>query len=213
MGYEGGVEWRARHEVFCVCRACRLSSIYLIILNDYEARSFFYDDGLVDFKHAINDYFDIIRHISVRDKVGVPPPKYLPKDILNAFSEGVTCCSTGCYNASAAMFRLCVDLATKSFLPPRDAQGSEQPNEKTRRDLGLRLPWLFERNILPRNLEALAKCIKEDGNDGAHAGNILEVDALDLQDFTTVLLERLYTEPQELLEAERRRLERRGKPA
>ena len=82
-------------------------------------------------------------------------------------------------------------------------------NSKTRRDLGLRLPWLFANGMLPDDVEDLSSCIREDGNDGAHAGTLTQEDADDLLDFTVALLERVYTEPKRLDEAKRRRQERR----
>jgi hypothetical protein len=51
---------------------------------------------------------------------------------------------------------------------------------------------------LPEALRDLSSCVKEDGNDGAHAGTLTKEDAEDLLDFTTALLERLYTEPKQL---------------
>ena len=81
---------------------------------------------------------------------------------------------------------------------------------KTRRDLGLRIPWLFENGFLPEALKDLSTCIKEDGNDGAHAGNLSVTDAADLLDFTAALLERVYTEPERLRIAKDRRDARRA---
>jgi hypothetical protein len=51
--------------------------------------------------------------------------------------------------------------------------------------------------------------VKDDGNDGAHRGTLGKADAEDLQDFTFELLERLYTEPARLKQAEERRKQRR----
>ena len=124
-----------------------------------------------------------------------------------AVGEGATCLAVGCYNAAGTMFRLCVDLATKSMLPTEEAPGL---NTKTRRDLGLRLPWLFANGLLPEALKDLSSCIKEDGNDGAHAGNLTEDDASDLLDFSVSLLERIYTEPERLRLAKERRDARRS---
>lgn len=59
-------------------------------------------------------------------------------------------------------------------------------------------------------LHDLSSCIKEDGNDGAHAGTSTKVDVEDILDFTTVLLERLYMEPVQLEKAKDRRAERRS---
>jgi hypothetical protein len=106
------------------------------------------------------------------------------------------------------MFRLCVDLATRPLLP------DEEPtlNRKTRRDLGLRLPWMFDKGLLPSDLRSLSTCVKEDGNDGAHAGNLGKPDAEDLLDFAYAFLERLYTEPKRLELAQERREKRRKTP-
>lgn len=62
-----------------------------------------------------------------------------------------------------------------------------------------------------RYLRELSLCIKEDGNDGAHAGSLTKDDAEDLLDFTFALLERIYTEPERLRLAQERRNARRSK--
>lgn len=110
------------------------------------------------------------------------------------------------------MFRLCVDLATRPLLPDDSNIELPPPNRKQRRDLGLRLAWLFEKNLLPSNLSELAACIREDANDGAHGGNRSKEDTEDLLDFTVSLLERLITEPAKLEAAGRRRSARRAPP-
>jgi hypothetical protein len=76
--------------------------------------------------------------------------------------------------------------------------------------LGLRLQWLFESDHLDPGLRSLADCLKEDGNDGAHDGTLTREEATDLLDFAHVLLERVYTDPGKLEQAEKRRLERRA---
>jgi hypothetical protein len=63
---------------------------------------------------------------------------------------------------------------------------------------------------LPSDLRELAKCIREDANDGAHVGNLTKEVAEDLLDFKTALLERLFTEPKRLKLAEVRRRARRS---
>ena len=140
------------------------------------------------------------------------PPEHLPEKIATAFNERATCLAVGCYNAAATMFRLCIDLATRSELPPEEPS-TPGPSARVRRDLGLRLPWLFDNNILPADLRGLSSCIREDGNDGAHAGTLTKEDAEDLLDFATALLERMYTEPKGLRLAEERREKRRAPPS
>ena len=69
---------------------------------------------------------------------------------------------------------------------------------------------MFEHGMLPSGLKELSTCVREDGNDGAHAGTLKREDAQDLLDFTTALLERIYTEPEKLRLAKERRDKRRG---
>jgi hypothetical protein len=71
--------------------------------------------------------------------------------------------------------------------------------------LGPRLKWLFDNKHLPEALRELSLCIKEDGNDGAHVGSLSKSDAEDVLDFSASLLERLYTEPEQLRIAKERR--------
>ena len=82
-------------------------------------------------------------------------------------------------------------------------------NNKTRRDLGLRLPWLFDNGKLPTEVRELSTAIREDGNDGAHQGTLTKNEAEDLLDFTTALLERIFTVPMRLQIAKERREKRR----
>jgi hypothetical protein len=101
------------------------------------------------------------------------------------------------------------ELMADPLLPKDEVSGL---NAKTRRDLGRRLPWLFDNKRLPEALRELASCIKEDGNDGAHKGARKKGDVDDLLDLTRVLLERIYTEPTRLRIAQERREERPKPP-
>ena len=105
------------------------------------------------------------------------------------------------------MFRLAIDLATKHLLP---AINGEQggANRQQRKDIHHRLMWLFEQGRLPGDLQELAMCIKDDGNDGAHDGTLTKADTDDLKDFAVVLFERMFTEPERLRLAKLRRVER-----
>ncbi len=203
--------WQTWHEVFCVCRACHCPTVFLVCLNMRAPRDKFTSgDSLLSYSSGLNEYFEIQRFISLRDNVSTKPPGYLPKDIENAFVEGAACLSIECYNAAATMFRLCVDLVTRPLLPGETELEEAKLNRRQRRDLGLRLAWLFDNGILPSSLRELAKCIREDANDGAHVGNLTKEDAEDLLDFTNALLERLITEPKKLEIAEKRRESRRS---
>lgn len=195
-------DWQTRFELFCVCQACHKATIFLVTLR----RPHTGEDGPGAMSGVVNDLFDVEGHISLKDEATVDPPEHLPAEIEAAFREGATCLAVQCYNAAGTMFRLCVDLATRERLP---AEGTEGISAKERRDLGLRLPWLFDHGKLPEDLRELSTCIKDDGNDGAHQGTLTKVEAEDLLDFSIALLDRLYTEPERLKLAKARRAERR----
>jgi hypothetical protein len=209
LGKESG--WSTYYELFCVCRNCRKSTVFVVQLNDYRVAEVFEEaDALVLFERTLNPHFGINGHITLKDNASVAPPEHVPADVAEAFKEAATCLAVQCYNAAGTMFRLAIDLATRPLLPNPDDQTVAQPNQKQRRDLGLRLSWLFDNQKLPETLRELASCIREDGNDGAHAGSLTKEDAEDLLDFATSLLERLFTEPERLRLAQERRQTRRA---
>jgi hypothetical protein len=196
--------WKSWFEAFCVCRRCHTSTVFRLT---QRINCKIPSEGLVATKESVSRFMSIDGYISIKDALNRKPPQHLPKEIEATFREGATCLTVGCYNAAATMFRLCVDMATKSLLPEKDENGL---NNKIRRSLGFRLPWLLDNRYLPDELRGLSTCIKEDGNDGAHEGSLGKADAEDLLDFTEALLERLYTEPERLRLAEERRKERRA---
>jgi Domain of unknown function (DUF4145) len=196
-------EWQHRFEAFCMCRNCRVSTTFAIAQEDYHVESRIVQ-APVSINGSLNDYFKVEGFICLKDVGAMAPPEFVDEPIAGAIREGATCVVTNCPNAAGTMFRLVVDLTTRPLLPP---EGADAPGltSKVRRDLGLRLPWLFDNGFLPRELRELSHCIREDGNDGAHAGTLTMEDALDLQDFTAALLERVFTEPARLKLAEKRR--------
>lgn len=198
--------WRHSCEAFCVCRACGKSTVFSLSQKDIKLEEAF--GNMETATVAVNRIAQVEGYISLKDKAGQSPPEHVPESVERVFSEGAACLAIGCWNAAGTMFRLCVDLATRGMLPTEDVSGL---NAKTRRDLGLRLPWLIENGVLPEALKELSSCIKDDGNDGAHQGTLGEDEARDILDFTRVLLERIYTEPRRLELARDRREQRRAK--
>jgi Domain of unknown function (DUF4145) len=202
--------WKHWFETCCVCRNCSTPSLLLISLTEYEySERFFQPNAVRDFEGSLSPLFKVERLIGLREHVSMPPPDLLPEQLRNAFMEGATCHSAACYNAAGTMFRLCIDLVTRPLLPDPNDASKEQPNSRQRRDLGLRLPWMFDHGILPNDLRELAICVKEDGNDGAHAGTLTKEEAEDLADFTFAFLNRLVSEPERVKRAAARRDERR----
>ena len=196
--------WMHFLEVFCVCRACNKPTIFLVEQKDIHDEEYI-KKGLMNLNFSANQVVTVKRFISIQDNSAEEPPEHLPKNIEDIFREGAACMAIGCNNAAATMFRLCLDLATQSLLP-EEAEGL---NNRIKRNLGLRLPWLFDNHILPEALRELSTCIKDDGNDGAHEGTLSSEDTADILDFTYILLERLYTEPRRIELASQRRIARR----
>lgn len=198
--------WARKFEAFGVCRHCQRATLLAIQASKIDSQNFHINPGIGRYTGSLNPYYNNIGYVSLKDNAGIDPPEHLPKDVESAFREGTACLAIKCTNAAGTMFRLCVDFATHELLPAKeDADG---PNPKVRRDLGLRLQWLFNNGKLPTELHDLALCIKEDGNDGAHRGTLTEADAYDLLDFTVQLLERRYTLPKRLEAAAARRATR-----
>jgi len=207
--YTGQMEhgWVMWFDVFCVCRNCNRTTTFILRLKEYETKDTVAQGGVQAIRGSVNDHFDVRGFQSLKDHVRNVPPEHLPLDIDSAFREGTTCLAVNCYNGAGTMFRLCIDHATRALLPEEDRNGL---NRNIRRSLGLRMGWIFDNGILPESLRDLSSCVREDGNDGAHAGTLSKDDAEDLCDFTYVLLERLYTEPERVRLAEERRSLRRG---
>lgn len=202
-------QWQRIYELPCVCRHCQCFTVFVAQQVSIETDKRLRDPHFFQsYEGSANDFVQVVGHVSLKDESSEVPPEYLPEAVESAFTEGAKCLAIGCPNAAAAMFRMCVDIATRGLLPEGEIEGLAP---KTRRDLGLRLPWLFEHKLLPPDIRGLSWCIREDGNDGVHVGTLTEADAEDLIDFTRALLERLFTEPEKLRIAEKRREERRKK--
>lgn len=199
-------DWQDWYEVFAVCRHCSRSTVFVLSLSEIQMRSEVERGVLGKTGPAANNYMNNEGFINLKDVMGTAPPDHLPEAIAGAFVEGATCLTVRCFNAAATMFRLCLDLTTRPLLPTQDEKGL---NAKIRRNLGLRLPWLFDNGLLPVELRELSGCVKEDGNDGAHSGTLKKEDAQDLLEFTFAFLERVFTEPEKLRLAKERREERR----
>lgn len=209
--------WQRIVEIACICRKCHKLSIQIVsqranpITGDREKYEKFFGgptsrNTLSAYPGSLNDLVEFQRVITLRDRAGEAPPEHLPPSIHTVVAEGNVALANQCFNAAGAMYRLALDMATKSRLPEPDG-----PNAKTVRSLGLRLEWMFENQVIPSDLRVLAECVREDGNDGAHDGTLTQTDADDLHDFTCELLRRLYTEPERLRMAQQRRAERRAK--
>lgn len=189
-----------RCELFLQCRHCNRSFVVLAAEGQGPGtvQSAFNESG------TLNGKLKIETVIRPRGSLAAAP-EHTPPEICNIFNEGAECLSIGCWNAAGSMFRKIVDEVSKAALP---VEG--EPDRHTRFNLKARLAWLFQHNLLPREVEGLADCIREDANDAVHNAPIGKAEADDLLDFTTELLERVYTLPGRLRVAEERRKARRA---
>ena len=184
------VKREALSEAFCVCRQCRRASIGLFSHQLIRGSA-----------SAFRLVF--VRFRNLADVKAVDPPEHLPPSRIGAaFEEGAKCLAVQCFNAAGAMFRLCLDLATKDLAPGNDTK---------KLLLGARLKWLFDNGKLPEGLKELASVVKDDGNDAVHDGSLDKNAAEDLQDFAERLLTQLYTEPARVKHAQARKRSRNAK--
>lgn len=200
--------WQLVFEICSKCRRCERPSLSVIELRRPEDRdSFGNAPTVLNVKGDVSSLFVFGRYVGLADIAAKPVPDDLPEEIAAAFKEGARCAAIGCYNAAGAMFRLCLDLATKGLLPPLETEGG--PDKQARRNLAPRLRWLFDNQRLPNELRDLSDAVKANGDDGAHEGVLKLADAEDIYDFAFALLGRLYTDPARIAAAEQRRLARR----
>ena len=200
--------WHHTFEAFGICRHCSTSTTFILEeKSQHHDIALFQQTSPLKITDSLNGYFGVRGFVGLKDLNVSAPPNYTPDRIAKVFREGAACLTLECWNAAGTMFRSCIDLATRPLLPPDEVPSL---NRRTRRNLGMRLPWLFDNGRLPNDLREISTCIREDGNDGAHEGTLTKEDAEDLLDFTVALLQRLFTEPRRLEIAKERRAERRA---
>ncbi len=193
------------YEVPMQCRNCRRLSIVRAYTHDENVACHL--AMLMTQNNLLNDILKVSNFITLADIEVSPSPEHLPDNVNNAFIEGTKCYAAGCYNAAGAMFRLSLDLASKSQLPA-DGSGiiitSRQKNY-----LADRLEWLFDNNHWSGSLRDMVTCIRQDGNDGAHDGELGKDEAFDIMDFSFMVLEKIYTEPERIRISQERRAVRK----
>ncbi|HHP4933482.1 TPA: DUF4145 domain-containing protein [Acinetobacter baumannii] len=208
-------------DLFSICRACSKSMVISAkvksdIYDKLYSPSSSVSDSTIRIREQVSNVIEredfhlnnaLISFIYSPVHNGqINPPEHLPEKIRDIFNEATKCLALNCFNASGAMFRLCLDIVTKDILKKNEELG---PTREDKKSIHTRLNWIFKHNLLNRALEDLSRCIKDDGNDGAHDGNLTNTEADDLLDFTYELLEQVYTQPERIRLAQVRREERR----
>ncbi|SIR22983.1 protein of unknown function [Shewanella morhuae] len=196
-------------EVPMQCRNCKQVSV---IRANVSGRATFRElNDLNIHRHLLYEFLDVHVFVTLADVEASPSPEHLPLNVQNAFVEGAKCYASGCYNAAGAMFRLSLDLASKSQLPADGSGITITPRQKNY--LADRLEWLFDNNHWPASLKDMVTCIRQDGNDGAHDGELGKDEAYDIMDFSFMVLEKIYTEPERIRISQERRAIRKQQSA
>jgi hypothetical protein len=197
-----------RMECFLVCRHCYKSSIFLLEKDQQTSPELEDLPG-----HFANEMWEEVEQVVLLGNARACPD-YVPNDIQIIFDEAAKCLAINCYDASGTMFRKVVDRTTRNMLPVQPDNDDQTHGDyiawKVRKDLKLRLEWLLKAGKIASALEPLLESVREDGNDAAH-DTIGSEEAEDLQDFTVVLLETIFTVPGQV-EANRVRREARRRP-
>lgn len=195
-----------RYECFCICRSCYQSSIHLLEAANQNNSNLNEYSGSIDYiyeSRGIVTVFGAVENC----------PDHVPEEFKRTFDEAARCLSFGCHEAAGSMFRKVLDQATRKLLPPQpENEDKSHPDYvawKVRKDLRLRLDWLIDKELISKKLEPIVDSVREDGNDAAHA-SIGEIEARDLEDFTVVFLEALFTLPGQIEANKLRREARRN---
>lgn len=204
-------EYLRPFEAFCRCRRCGRPTVFSME-GKYTDTS---PTGESLRGMPINWAFNNIRVAPAVFPDAAECPEHVPDALKAIFDEAARCLATDCFDASGTMFRKVLDQSTRSLVTvePQSVEKSHANyiSWKEAKDLRLRLNWLFSRNLLPTGLVDLVSCVHQDGNDAAHSTETIGREgAIDLQDFTTSILETLYTAPGKIAANVARREKRRG---
>ena len=145
--------WMGIWEAFCVCRRCHRATIFVLHQKESDRSGALQDSGLQGLPGAANDHVRIYSHINITNIKTRSSPEHLPDPIEATFQEGAKCLAISCFNATAAMFRLSLDLAIKDLFPGEAVKDSP---------LGLRLKRLFDNKMLPEALRELSSVVKDE---------------------------------------------------
>ena len=116
--------WQQWYEAFSICRQCLRSTVFVLSESANSDYEYVHKKGLLNIEDALNRFVDIEGRITLKDTATVSPPDFVPDEIADVFREGATCLAVDCNNAAGTMFRLCIDLVTRSMLPEEAAGGT-----------------------------------------------------------------------------------------
>lgn len=198
--------------VFCRCRNCAQGSTFEIEMKNSHTDIMNESAGI-----PVNLFCDRFNVQEPKFNNVAKCPEFVPEQIKQIFDEAAMCRALACHSASGAMYRKVLDQATRTLV---DVKPGEQAADgagiawKQFKDLRLRLDWLIAQGKLPLGVDQLVDCVREDGNDAAHALETIGGEgAADLEEFSTTILEHLFTTPGKISRNKERRDDRRSENA
>lgn len=121
--------------------------------------------------------------------------EHVPDRIADLFREANECRQMTWYEASGAMYRKTLDVATKHIYSHDDRLKEKQPAQALR----VRIKSLGEMKILEPDIVELADVAALDGNDATHDVDPYTAEEAEaLEDLTQDLLDRLFVRPARL---------------
>jgi hypothetical protein len=195
----GGFDW----EVAGSCSNCCRSSLY-----NYRMRSTgthpTHVDGNIESRGSLDDSAVRIAAVSVI------LPNEIPDRIAGLFREANECRQMTWYEASGAMFRKTLDVATKHIYSHDARLEGKQPAQALR----VRIKSLGEMGVLDQDIVELADVAALDGNDATHdVDPYTKEEAEALEDLTLDLLDRLFVRPAKIAAVKAKQIAAGVRPA
>jgi hypothetical protein len=80
-------DWQRRYEAFCRCRHCSLSTTLVIAQKLYDGDDFLKENPPHSLRGGINDHFETVGYISLKDTGATGAPDHVPPALMSAPSS------------------------------------------------------------------------------------------------------------------------------
>lgn len=168
------------HLALGACGACSLPITFHI--EDGLGRN----GTLSETKGALDHYWIILSEWPVRSSSIAP--EHTPPAVAKRFIEGEEAYNRGSWNASVAMYRSALDIATKGLEGVPSGQSFFH-----------RLKWLHENHRITPDMKAWADHVRIEGNEALHdPEEFTQADAKPLRLFTEMFLRYVFELPGEV---------------
>ncbi|OMP69506.1 hypothetical protein BV900_24735 [Agrobacterium tumefaciens] len=194
------------HEVVGACADCKRFSVYEWSSPSHGSKL------CVDYNGNISDYAgERLSGEPVRIATSaIALSEHIPGRIAGLFREANECRQMTWYEASGAMFRKTLDVATKHIYSHDARLEGKEPAQALR----VRIKSLGEMGILDPDIVELADVAALDGNDATHDVDPYTKDEAEaLEDLTLDLLDRLFVRPAKIAAVKAKQIAAGVRPA